>query len=634
MREFGEIPFAGEDKEAARPADAAPEMEPEAAQGVVARADGSANESVDQGVSGAPAAVSPAVDAGERTDVQEPVSGEYTPAAGSVEGATQPAPGEGPQTGPVSPSVDGAGQQGWTPAPAGREAGQPSPYGRPQGPAPSGTDQPGGPAGPYGRPNVRPPQPPFEGQPAGQPGGYNGQPGGYGGYPAGGRPSGYTAPGGDYGGPYGGNGGQGASYTAGGGFATAQPYDPVRSQPEIEISPVEEKKSEPVPKKGLWIFCAILVGVLLLCAVAAGGYFAGRSGSGAESSGTHAQVDLASKPEGTITDEENQNATYVFEAVMPSVVGIEVYSEQDTDSRAQASGVIYTEDGYIVTNDHIYADIPDPKFLILMADGSEYDATYVAGDSRSDLAVLKVEASGLPAATFGNSDELQVGEAVMAIGNPGGQTLAFSATQGVVSAVDRRIANASSYSMKFIQTDTAINPGNSGGALVNMYGQVVGITSWKYVGESYERIGFAIPTTTMKTVVDSLIENKYVAGRAKLGITYQAIDAVTAKLNSLPRGLQVVSVNDDSDLKGKVSVGDVLTHINDTAITDGSEVLEVLENAAPGDTVTFRVYTSGKQEITVTAVLLEDRGTSSYTLQPAEEELPGNNSTFDFPFGD
>ena len=138
----------------------------------------------------------------------------------------------------------------------------------------------------------------------------------------------------------------------------------------------------------------------------------------------------------------------------------------------------------------------------------------------------------------------------------------------------------------------------------------------------------------MKQVADSLIENKYVAGRARLGITYQAIDAVSARLSGLPQGLQVASVTDDSDLKGKVQKGDVLTHINDTAITDGSEVLEVLENAAPGDTVTFTVYTSGGQEATVSAVLLEDRGSSSYTLQSDEEELPDTNSGFDFPFGD
>lgn len=464
---------------------------------------------------------------------------------------------------------------------------------------------------------------------------------GAGGYsPAGGQGYGPYGPG--YGGqtPYPPQGGaygeQGASYTPGSGYTTAQPYQVNQTPPPIQIQKVEPQKSEPTPNKGLRVFCIILAGVLLLSAVAAGGYFVGRSNGTANNQ--QAAVDLASKPEGTITDEDNQNASYVFQAVKPSVVGIEVYSEQDTQSRARASGVIYTSDGYIVTNDHIYADIPDPKFLILMADGSEYDASYVAGDSRSDLAVLKVEAEGLPAATFGNSDELEVGESVIAIGNPGGQQLAFSATEGVVSAVNRRVANASNYSMEFIQTDTAINPGNSGGALVNMYGQVVGITAWKYAGDSYERIGFAIPTTTMKTVVDSLIANKYVTGRTKLGITYQTIDSVTARLNDVPRGLQIASITEESDLNGKVQVGDIITAINDTEITDGGEVLEVLENSQPGDTVRLTVYGSGGQQAEVTATLLEDRGSSSYTLKSSDsqegEDYSGNGSEFDFPFGE
>ena len=250
--------------------------------------------------------------------------------------------------------------------------------------------------------------------------------------------------------------------------------------------------------------------------------------------------------------------------------------------------------------------------------------------------MLKIDDTDLPAATFGNSDELEVGESVIAIGNPGGQQLAFTATEGVVSAVNRRIANASNYSMKFIQTDTAINPGSSGGALVNMYGQVVGITSWKYVGESYERIGFAVPTTIMKQVVDSLIENHYVAGRAKLGITYQAIDAVAARLNDLPRGLQIASVSNDSGLYGKVQKGDIITHVNDTPITDGSEILEALENAKPGDTIQLTVYNSSKQQVNISAALLEDRGSSSFTLKSnnSDSSTPSFGSDFDFPFGE
>lgn len=404
-------------------------------------------------------------------------------------------------------------------------------------------------------------------------------------------------------------------------------YQEDNRQPTVQFSPIEKQKSERIPNIGLRVFVVILVVVILATGAAAGGYFAGKSRVAGPSAAT--SVDLASKPsdEGT----GGQSAEAVYDSVKASVVGILVYSKVDTKAGSQASGVVYSEDGYIVTNDHIYSGIPDPQFIVVMSDGKEYDASYVAGDTRSDLAVLKIDdISGLTPAVFGDSDQLKAGESVVAIGNPSGIQLASTVTEGVVSAVNRRVANASSYSMKFIQTDTAINPGSSGGALVNLYGQVIGITSSKMVGDEYERVGFAIPTTTMKRVVDSLIANGYVADRAKLGITYQSVGAVAAKVNNAPRGLYIASISSESDVNGKgVKQGDTITHVNDTPILDGSEILDVIEAAKPGDTIRLTVIGANQQSVTVSVKLIEDKGTSSYS-----KTADSNNSEFSFPFGE
>jgi serine protease Do len=277
-----------------------------------------------------------------------------------------------------------------------------------------------------------------------------------------------------------------------------------------------------------------------------------------------------------------------------------------------------------------------------MHDGTERTATYIAGDTISDLAILKLDnTSNIEPAVFGDSREIFCGENVVAVGRPSDATADSSITSGIISLTKRRIQTTSNYSARLIQTDSAINPGSSGGALVNMYGQVIGITASKLAGVEYDAIGFAIPTTTVKRVCEQLITHGKVTNRAKLGITYNEINSVTAEIRKLENvGLYIVSVGEDSDLYGKVVEGDMITHINGIEITNDDIVLDLLEECVAGDQITLSVVNSrgGVQDYTVT--LKANIGESSYkdalgSVTP-DGDSSGNPSgpTFDFPFGE
>ena len=399
-----------------------------------------------------------------------------------------------------------------------------------------------------------------------------------------------------------------------------------------DVLPVNDYKPM---SRGLKVFALIMAAVIMLTGASVAGYFLGRSSIG---SGTrkNVTVNLAAKP----ADNDEMTAAQVYEKVNSSVVGITVYNSAGDGS--QASGVFYSEDGYIVTNDHIYSEVGAPKFKVYTSDGKEYDAKYIAGDQVSDLAVLKIEGSGFTPAQFGNSDEIIYGENVVAIGRPSDATQASSITKGIISSTGRRVRTTSNYSAKLIQTDSAINPGSSGGALVNMYGQVIGITSSKLAGVSYDAVGYAIPTKTMKRICEELIKEGRVVSRAKLGITYTAINSVTAEINGYECvGLYVASVSEDSDLYGKVSEGDVITHINGTEVTSDDIVLDIIEESSAGDKISVTVLNKKGNEITLEAVLKANTGESSYS---SEISLPdnsdnsnssdGSGGTFNFPFGE
>ncbi len=393
---------------------------------------------------------------------------------------------------------------------------------------------------------------------------------------------------------------------------------------QSEYHPVEKERTS----RGMRVFAVIVAVMVLLSAAVAGGYFLGISRSGSN----QVKVDLAKKP----SAKDALTASEVYKKANPSVVGIYIYN--DKGLAGTASGVIYSEDGYVVTNDHIYSDVAAAQFKVYTHDGKMLSASYVAGDTRSDLAVLKIEnASGLKPATFGNSAESVVGEVVIAVGRPNGATEQSTASEGIISATSRRISTTSSYNGRFIQTDSAINPGSSGGALCNLYGQVIGITSAKLVGDEYEGVGFAIPTTVMKPIVESLIKNKKVIGRARLGISYQEVTPLTAEMTKSPAGLLIAEIDKSSDLYGKsVGEGDTITHINGTEIIDADLVLDIIEQSKPGTTLNLRVYSAEKKKsIDISVKLLEDTGSSSYVAKESgSSKQEYNSSAFDFPNGD
>ena len=303
----------------------------------------------------------------------------------------------------------------------------------------------------------------------------------------------------------------------------------------------------------------------------------------------------------------------VISSVSDSVVSITVYSSSGSEG-AIASGIIMDKDGYILTNDHIYSDVPNASFLITLNSGTEFKASFVSGDKKSDLAILKIDnPSGLSPATFA-TESVKTGEEVLAIGASAG--LDGSVTQGIVSAVDRRVSNGTS-SEKFIQTTAAINPGTSGGALVNMSGQVVGICSSKYASTDIDNVCFAIPTTRALGVIDQLKTYGKVTNRARLGITYTYVNTVAAELKDVPTGLLVKSIDRDSSLKNSgIKENDIITQVDDTDIVSADQVLDIVEKAQIGDQVKLTVYSSETGAyFTATGTYIKSDSQSSYTTE-------------------
>ena len=284
----------------------------------------------------------------------------------------------------------------------------------------------------------------------------------------------------------------------------------------------------------------------------------------------------------------------LYERCIPSVVGITAMVP-DGSGYFWGTGIILTEDGYIVTNTHIL-DGTD-SVTVTLWDDRELEAKLVGADNVSDLAVLKVEAEGLTPAEFCGT-AVSVGDAVAALGNPLGEELRGTLTDGIISAINRDVSY-NSHSMTLLQTNAAINEGNSGGPLLNMYGQVVGITNMKMMGTSaysaIEGIGFAIPTSTIQEVVNQLLRNGRVTGRAAIGVTIGPIPEDAAAAYSLPDGLYVVSVAEGSDAAVKgLAEGDVITAIDGQGVTTTAQVGEIIAGLEVGDTITMTVYRNGE----------------------------------------
>lgn len=398
----------------------------------------------------------------------------------------------------------------------------------------------------------------------------------------------------------------------------------------INFTPVEPENPPKTNNKGLVVFALIMAFVIVLTGGVAVGYHIGQIDFDVNF-GINSDIDfdLNEKPENA----EILSEAEIFKKVNPSVVGIVAYSK---DVASQGSGIVYTNEGYIITNDHIYANVPAAKFKIYTYDGKEYDAKFVAGDVISDLAVLKVEGASLTPAEFGNSDELYCGEHVVAIGRPKDATIDSSITSGIISALNRRITSTSSYSARVIQTDTAINPGSSGGALVNMYGQIVGVTSAKMASSNYEGTGYAIPTTVVSRIVSELISKGEITTRAKLGITYNMIDSITAEVSAEYKyvGLRIAEIDGSSGLYGKAESGDTITHINGVEIVRDEIVLDVIEQCRAGDIITVTIISPDGSSKNVEAKLSANKSESSYKLTADETTSSSSGGSFDFPFGE
>ncbi|MBQ9249099.1 MAG: trypsin-like peptidase domain-containing protein [Oscillospiraceae bacterium] len=290
---------------------------------------------------------------------------------------------------------------------------------------------------------------------------------------------------------------------------------------------------------------------------------------------------------------EELDLQQLYERCADSIVAISGYRE----GRAGyywGTGVIISADGLVLTNTHVIDDCDSAT--VTLYDDSEYEAKLVGADSINDIALLKIEATGLPAATFGDSSSLMVGDRVAAIGNPLGQTFRGTLTDGIISAIERGIGY-NGHSMTLLQTNTALNEGNSGGALFNMYGQVIGITNMKMRSSysSIEGIGFAIPSATVRSVVNSIVRYGEMRGRPAIGITVGAIPQNAASHYDLPEGVYVSDVSKGSDAEAKgVQVGDIILEVNHIPVKTTAEINDLKNELQVGDTMTFTIWRDGE----------------------------------------
>lgn len=406
-------------------------------------------------------------------------------------------------------------------------------------------------------------------------------------------------------------------------------------QPVYYGVPAHQPQKQPEPKKHGSKFGLKLLAVVLCCAITSAaslGVFVVMIQNGvinvqsSEASSNAAftisrvvngdtSSDTSASSDGTVSAMSDQD---IAAKLTPSVVCIQNYqvtqnygfmqtdtSDSSVSPASEGSGIIMSEDGYIITNAHVVEGATSLK--VMTSDGETYEAQLIGSDTVTDLAVVKINATGLTAAEFGSSEDLRVADKVMAIGNPGGHELSSSVTIGYVSALNRAIANnTTGYTMEYIQTDAAINPGNSGGALINEYGQVVGINSAKISATGYEGLGFAIPIDTAQPIISDLIQYGYVKDRAVLGISGQFIDSMTGRFYGLPQGEYVAQLNSSEAQASGLQVGDVITAIDNQQLDSESTLRSAILSKKPGDTVTLQVYRSSTQQSTTVELKLSE----------------------------
>ena len=362
-------------------------------------------------------------------------------------------------------------------------------------------------------------------------------------------------------------------------------------------------------------------------------------------SGTHISLNTSSNTYDNtdnqldVTDYSNTSIA-VAEKALPSVVGIKVTYQissifGNSTGEATGSGIIISDDGYIVTNNHVVSSESSSYYAIqeatgisvkLYNDDTSYEAKIIGTDEYTDLAVLKIEKTGLTPATLGDSTKVKVGEFVMAVGNPLGMD--YSVTTGVVSAIERDVvADGKSYSV--IQTDAAINTGNSGGALVNSVGEVIGINTLKLAGNGIEGVGFAIPISSTTSIISQLIEHKEVI-RPFIGIAGSAIDSYDAQRYNLPQGVYVDEVTKDSPAeKAGIKKSDIITKIEGKEVTTVDQLNRIKYNYNVGDKVKLTII-RGTEELEVEVTLVATPKEEQQTQTPAQPQIQQGGSIFDF----
>ncbi len=408
---------------------------------------------------------------------------------------------------------------------------------------------------------------------------------------------------------------------------------PYKSYEEIQ----NDKKRNAKVKKGAFLF-ALLVVVVVGGALAVGvwlsgtpfGGFDGADGLGIFNASVDknpfagiAQPDVSDKnkdkytmPIQTEPDAEGSlvianDVSGVVETARASVVGINAETYSNFASISSGSGIILSEDGYIVTNAHVISG--GDSISVTLDDGTVYAAYLIGSDEFTDLAVIKVDATGLPTAKFGNSDDIKVGETAIAIGNPTGQLMG-TVTSGIVSAVSRNLM-INNYMMNLLQTDASINSGNSGGPLLNAHGQVIGINSAKISATGYEGIGFAIPINTVKPIVEELIANGYVSGRPVVGLSVSEISKMASSFYGIPQGLYINAVMPGSDAKEQgLQQGDVITHIGDERIADLSGAVVLRNTLKAGEEIELKVYRRNKTYTVKIKLSEQNRDNTGYNF--------------------
>ena len=419
-----------------------------------------------------------------------------------------------------------------------------------------------------------------------------------------------------------------------------------REVPHDDYAPAprqENTYTAPVRKQGFfhrtWVKVTALV---LACAVVGGaaGYggaaLAGGSTSGGKTTINESDRTATAVQIKKVDGKTKMQPAEVYASTVNSTVSINCSSQstnifgQTTQSASSGSGFIISQDGYIVTNYHVINGASSVK--VTLYNGNTYDATVIGGDSDYDVAVLKINATGLTPVTLGNSADVNVGDSVLAIGNPLGE-LTFSMSGGYVSSCNRAI-NVDGTPFNMIQVDCSINPGNSGGPLMNLYGEVVGIVSAKYSSYSdttVEGIGFAIPISDVQTIITDIMENGQVTDKAYMAIKAGSMtEQMAAQYNiDVTQGVFVYAVEKGgAGEKAGLQLGDVITKLNDTEITSMSDLSMAKKGFKAGDTVTLTVWRSG-QEITLSLTFDQQPQTTG-----TEDDSPNQNQGQQDSYGD